>query len=327
MALVRHKAWRPGGPQVPPAAWRAESGQATVEWMALVALLVLVFTAMLLAGVRVPAASLAEAIASKMLCAVGVGSCGEPAELVAEYGPEIAEELRRWAPGLFFERGMSSIPVDFRECRRRSCSDHSQRGRVAASDTGQVPVAFTRVIDCRSGRAADTLPACADPERAGHLYLQYWFYYPDSSTFEGVPVLEEKGFHPHDWESFQVRIDERGRAEARASSHHGHNHGSGAANWASDAGVKPVNAAIEKLGLRPRGGWGSPSGWLFVSKGSHAGAVEGPLHRIGSYTAPEDLHLIPIESIADNVRQPDFDPITPPWRKRLWQDPEEPGTA
>jgi hypothetical protein len=277
-----------------------ELGQASVEWLGLVCLVGLLVAAALAFGApRVPGASLAELVGQRLLCAVGAGACGETPELIAEYGPEIAELLRRHAPGLALERGMDGLPVDFRNCDRPDCAARAER-----------PVAFTRVL-----------------ERQGSTYLQFWFYYPESATFRGLPLLAERGFHRNDWESYQVRIDSSGEVAARASSHHGHNHRLGIVNWASDAGLGPVNSVLEGLGVRPRRGWGRPSGWLYVSAGSHAGNVEGNAIRAEKFIPADELHLIPLESIADDVRQPDFAPITPPWRKELWRQPEAAGTS
>lgn len=308
-----------------------QRGQASIEWLALVLLLALAMGALLAAGIRVPGTALAETIAERMLCGLGRGACGEPRDLIAEYGPEGAAALRRHAPGLAYERGMETLPVDFRECRSRDCALHEGSGRVGGEEvSGPVAVAFTRLLDCRPGadRADVECPTGADRDGYdGSLYLQYWFYYPDSSTFKGVPLLEERGFHPHDWESYQVRIGADGSIAARASSHHGHNHSGGPASWASDIGIDALNDLAERTGIRPRGGWGEPSGWVFVNDGSHAGNVRGNVLRVASYTDPDDLRLIPLETIADDIRLPDFTPIKPPWSKRLWREPEAAGTS
>lgn len=289
-------------------------------------LIALVLASILAVGARIPGTALAESIAGRMLCALGQGVCGEPPELIAEYGPAHAAALRRHAPALAFEGGMATMPVDFRKCRRRDCALQEGRGRVGTNAAGEAPVAFTRVLDCRAEAAdLDCPPAGDDGEDA--VYLQYWFYYPESRTFRGVPILADSGFHPHDWESYQVRIGADGTAVARASSHRGHNSARSPANWASDIGSETLNSLIEKVGLRPRGGWGEPSGVLFVSAGSHAGNVRGRLPRVTSYSEPEDLHLIPLESIADDIRLPDFDPVSPPWEKGLWRAPETAGTS
>lgn len=301
----------------------SQDGQASIEWVALVLLVALLLAALLAAAIRQPATTLAETIAGRMLCAVGVDACGETPTLIASYGPELAAVVRDHAPGLFFERGESLMPVDFRSCRRAGCADHAGSGRLNATSTGRDPVAFTRVLDCRK---AGEDPACADSARE-NLYIQYWFYYPESATFEGVPVLEDQGHHAHDWESYQVRIGPDGEVVSRASSHHGHNHRQGVANWASDAGLSGLNSAIEAVGLRPRGGWGQATGRLFVTAGSHAGNVEGKPFRITAYSEPDDLHLIPLEEVADDFREPDFAPITPPWQKQLWRDPEAGATS
>lgn len=302
----------------------SQSGQASIEWLALTLLVALLLAAVVASGLRPPGTGLVEAVAGRILCAVGAGACGETPALIAAYGPEVAAEVRRHAPALAFERGETSMPVDFRKCRRRACAKHQGRGRVSAATTGRQPVAFTRVLDCRDPGPQSE---CDDESRRGNLYIHYWFYYPDSATFRGVPVLAERGYHRHDWESLQIRVGRSGRVEARASSHHGHNHRQGVVNWASDAGIGPVNAVLEKTGIRPTGGWGEPSGWLFVSAGSHAGNVHGKPFRLASYSRPEDLHLIPIEDVADDHGQPDFSPITPPWRKRLWRQPEADTTS
>src|SRR5688572_13028093 len=164
--------------------------------------------------------------------------------------------------------------------------------------------------------------------------LQYWFYYVDSATLEGeglqkraMQELGRPGFHPDDWESYQVRIGPRG-AQARAGSHHGYNYEGGARNWASDAGLHGINGAVEDdLRLRERKGWGPETGMTWVSGGSHAGHVKDELvPRLvqGDYqrwTEPEGLTLIPLEPIAEKDPGADF-AIVAPWLKEVWRDGE-----
>ena len=170
---------------------------------------------------------------------------------------------------------MRALPVDFRRCRETACADGAGGGGGLEVGAGEPVVAFVHVIDCREGAPPD--PGGADCRGAGegNLYLQYWFYYPDSATLRGVPVAGERGFHRDDWESLQVRIGPDGEAHARASSHHGYNYEQGAANWGSDAGWGPLKDVSETIGARPPGGWGPETGWLFVSGGSHAGNARG----------------------------------------------------
>jgi hypothetical protein len=163
---------------------------------------------------------------------------------------------------------------------------------------------------------------CSGP-RAGNLYIQYWFYYPDSATLRGIPVVGAAGYHADDWESLQVRIGADGRILQRASSHHGYNHVGGIANAGAEAGVEPLRDLAEALGARPRNGWGPASPLLLVSGGSHAGNAGG-FPRSDRLTPGDRVHLIPLESIAAAGDQRFA--VTPPWRKRVWRDPEEEGT-
>lgn len=292
-----------------------------MEWVALVLLVALVFGAAVAAGVRAPGGGLARAIASRLLCAAALAdSCRDEPALIVAYGDEVGRLVRRHMPALLFEGGARALPVDFRRCRRAACADGTARGLVDRSDAGLSVTAFVHVIDCR-GPAAET-PRCAGP-RAGRLYIQYWTYYADSATLRGAPVAGAAGYHRDDWESVQIRVLPNGGVDARASSHHGYNHVRGAVNWGSDAGIGPLRAAAEALGARPRNGWGPASGLLLVSGGSHAGAAAGFPH-IDRVVPGAAVRLIPLEPIAATTGHRFA--VTPPWRKRAWDDPETAGT-
>ena len=93
----------------------------------------------------------------------------------------------------------------------------------------------------------------------------------------------------------QFRIHPDGGAEVRASSHYGYG-----------AGWTPVEDSS-----------------YTVSGGSHAGTVEpAEFDRI---TTPRRLGLIPLEAVAEAEVDTEF-AVTPPWRKRVWLDPEYGGT-
>ena len=80
------------------------------------------------AGVRVPGAELARAVASRMLCAVALADgCGDEPELIAAYGTEVGRLVREHMPMLAFEEGSRALPVDFRRCRETACADGSAR--------------------------------------------------------------------------------------------------------------------------------------------------------------------------------------------------------
>ena len=177
-------------------------------------------------------------------------------------------------------------------------------------------------------------------------------------------ALGRPSFHLDDWEGYQVRIGPHGQVDARASSHNGYNGSPGLADWASDLGSRATTRAAEAVGLRRPGGWTRSRGTLYVSGGSHAGhASEASLRRSlaaalawgslelggvrrasrdrarrlarrierglfgpGARSTPRgSLTLIPVEPLAASESGTRF-AITPPWRKRVYRDPEYAGT-
>ena len=360
-----------------PACGRTRSGQGTVEWVALIALVSAALGVLgWFAGLRLPGMALAHAIGERIVCAVRLTyGCRSDPQLASTYG-ELAGQVREQAPRIVYERGMRALPVDFRDCRSPACGDGPETGTVTRSLAGRPVTLFTHVIDCRDpGRPASSGYRCSGVA-AGHVYIQYWAYEGDSATFRGAPLLGAAGYHHDDWESYQVRIDRTGSVAARASSHNGYNGSDNpAADWASDAagelpGASQARDLYEAAGLRDGRGWTRSAGTYYVSGGSHAGhategslrrevaglaateslaltarPVEGPLgaaeerhrqqllaHRIytalfgpGARTTPRGgIRLVPIETLRD--RDAYGFAVTPPWRKRVFADPEYAGT-
>jgi hypothetical protein len=306
---------------------RCERGQGTVEWVGTLSVVSLLLLGLVAAGVRVPGAALARALADRLLCAASFADgCGDEPTLIAAYGTEVGKLVRRHMPTLAFERGSRGVPVDFRRCRSVACGEDSGKGLVQRTDA-QLPVtAFVHVVDCRSGASAGTEAAgsdCSGP-RAGNLYVQYWTYYPESATLRGVPIAGERGYHRDDWESVQLRFGPDGAVRARASSHHGYNAGLSVRNWGSDAGIGPLRDFATALGARPSNGWGPETRLLLVSGGSHAGNTLG-LAEVDRFTPGRRVHLIPLEDVA--VTSTARFAVTPPWLKRVWFDPEAKGTS
>lgn len=287
---------------------RGEHGQSTVEWIGLLLLVALLLGALVATGARVPGGVLARSIASRILCAVAVAdSCGDEPALIAAYGDEVGRLVRDHMPTLAFESGSRGLPVDWRRCRATACGDGREEGPVRRTGVGLPVTAFVHVIDRRP---------------RGDLYIQYWLYYADSATFRGIPIAEEQGYHHDDWESVQVRIDEDGGVEERASSHHGYNYRPSAANLVSDAGFGPLRELEETVGVRAENGWGPETGLLLVSGGSHAGNLGDDPG--GRYTPATAVHLVPLEPLAA-ADSPTF-AISPPWLKQVWRNPEAEGT-
>jgi hypothetical protein len=268
-------------------------------------------------GLRLPGIVLAHEIGERIVCAVRLTeNCSNEPLLRAANGDEVAALLRDHAPALLYEDGMKTLPVDFRACRSDACAEGSGGGAVARTDQGLPVVAFTHAVDCRSGHAERTEAwggSCSGP-RAGNLYLQYWLYYPGSATGEGSTPLRRPirsmstalghaTFHPDDWEGFQVRVGPD-RTYARATSHQGYN------------------------------GWQLDDDRYYISGGSHAGRPLAAPRRswfstwvprvAGRTTKDGQLALIPLETLPDRDRY-SFS-ITPPWRKRVYFDPEYGGT-
>jgi hypothetical protein len=282
-----------------------QSGQSTVEWIGLVVVVSLLVTLLgAIVGIGLPGAALADAIGSKIICAVGLGDgCSLGAgPLLTSYGDELAASVREHAPRIFYEDGMRALPVDYRDCRDDACADGADAGSVATTNAGEPVALFVHVVDCRPGAPSGVVPKAIDcsGERSGNVYLQYFAYYPGSATAEGSiapdAIRELTGdatYHDDDWESFQVKLTPEGSFE-RASAHHGYGDG-----WVPDVGD------------------------YFVSGGSHAGHVFPSAS--DRYTDPDAITLIPLEPIAADDHGVSF-AVTPPWKKRVWSDPEYEGT-
>jgi hypothetical protein len=298
--------------------WPRRSGQGTIEWIALIALVSTALGALAwLIGLRLPGIALAHAITERLVCAVRLTEdCANEPALRAANGDEVAALLRDHAPALLYEDGMRTLPVDFRACRSDACAEGPSDGAVTRTNQGLPVVAFTHGIDCRAGHVAraESWGGNCSGDRAGKLYLQYWLYYPGSATAEGSTPLKRpirkvstlighSTYHPDDWEGYQVRIGPSG-TDVRATSHHGYN------------------------------GWQPDDDRYYISGGSHAGRpIAAPkrswislrVPRIVARTTKDgQLMLIPLETLPDRDRY-SFS-ISPPWRKRVWFDPEYGGT-
>ncbi len=302
----------------------SERGQGTVEWVGLLALVSLVFMALVVLGAAIPGAPLARSIAEKILCAASLADgCGDEPALIASYGEEVGKLVRRHMPTIGFEDGSKALPVDWRRCRMTECGDGRKHGLVHRSDQHLPVTAFVHVVDCRAGAREESEAAGLDCEgdRAHNLFLQYWLYFANSTT--GQTPLGPLDEHDDDWESVQVRIDEAGAASERASSHHGYNYARSYVNAGSDAGFDWLREVSEDVGARAANGWGPETGLLLVSGGSHAGNVAGG-SRGSRYVPGRRVHLVPLEGVAAHSHSTFA--VTPPWLKEVWTDPESSGT-
>lgn len=300
-----------------------ERGQTTVEWTALVLLASVAFGALIsLAGPRIDGRSFGGFLTHSIACAVTRDCRAETDGLAAVHGARDADLLRRYAPGIVYEPGTYVLPVDPRQCRAHACADAPDDPDLDAhrSRRGDPATAFTHVA-----------------RKDGSTYLQYWLYYPDStSTVANAAGAWNKvlgpgypGYHPDDWESYMVRIDPSGDAFVRASSHYAYQ------------GCKQKSCRNE---------WTPLTGWTRVSRGSHAGHI--PLDRRGGWdvslerglrrvpytytprypgvhmrertTSAAGLRLVPVKALVPGDLGYE---VTPPWRKKVFRDPTSNSTG
>jgi hypothetical protein len=304
---------------------RREQGQATVEWVALVTVAVLVLGALPIAAGGVDGRSFGAALTHRLVCAVKGGCDDGDDALRRAYGERDAELVRRHLQGLVFEPGERQLPVDWRDCRAVDCAVAADDRDldVHRTEAGLPATAFTRLL--------------RDGERR---YIQYWLYYPDSNSswagsdkiWRHTPVgklgglvtgsEEYPGFHADDWEGVTVRVDPDGSAAVRVTSH---GHWQWCKRGCTDA-------------------WGPATGWARVSRGSHAGHVPTELpagardERVARRpqlpgrdlrertVSPDAIRLVPLEGIdKDGYRR--LDPgISPPWEKDAYVNPESSGS-
>jgi hypothetical protein len=259
---------------------RSEAGQATIEWSGLLLVLALLFAGLAYAVVRTEAWGMGEGVLHALVCTVQ-GGCEEPGPdaLAEAYGESTAALVRRYSPNVAYEARSAELPIDFRRCRKLECSNGPDDPIAVERSRAGLPVtAFTRVIDRRSS--------------GGALYVQYWFYYPESFSGGIGRVFGHRwpGYHADDWEGYQVRVGPQGQLSARATAHGG---------YSSD--------------------WTRSTGWYRVSGGSHAGEVVAGSG--GERTTPaSDLELAPLERLRDLDLQRFT--ISPPWLKDVYRYPE-----
>ncbi|MDX6698230.1 MAG: hypothetical protein QOE65_1627 [Solirubrobacteraceae bacterium] len=305
-----------------------KAGQATIEWVGVV-----LVVALALSATAAGAAGLAPGLARAVRCAVLAGCRGEDAALEAAYGADVAALVRAWAPGIVYEPGTLSLPVDFRTCRAHRCADAPDApGRdVWRSRAGRRAAVFTHVVDRRGA--------------GGALYLQFWLYYPDSTwlgpayavsrapVVGGTPVGRlagrAAGHHADDWESVQLRIGRDGTVMARASAHNGY---AGRRRWPNlnelpwEPRLPAARDGRMRFDRRRRtGAWTPSTGWTRVSRGSHAGHIPPGPAPDERRTESDGLEVVPIETLAPADLATAF-AISPPWRKPVYADPEATGT-
>jgi hypothetical protein len=141
----------------------AVRGSATVEHVALAALIALLVIAGISALASNPRSTagreLASAIGRKLACAPRLPDPCHRNPLALAYGFPLGKLVRALAPPPQAVSGL--VPVDFRRCRQRSCSTGAENGLTAS---GRKVTEFTAVDDRRHSE--------------GLVRVTYWLYRP-----------------------------------------------------------------------------------------------------------------------------------------------------
>src|SRR4051794_29679466 len=101
----------------------SERGQASVEWIGLLLVLSLAFAALVAFVPAVGGRALGAAGARALGCAGKRGCQGGGFALRRAYGERDAALVRANPPSIAYERGVLTLPIDYRRCRSHRCSD------------------------------------------------------------------------------------------------------------------------------------------------------------------------------------------------------------
>ena len=172
-------------------------GQATVEYVTLLAFAAVLVGVLVALARGAPAVS--RAVARAITPKLGHGRSVHTPDERALANPRLAALIARAVPSLVLERDRygddDEVPVDA-ACRQPSCA------RVDAAQ----PVLYVHLSERRRGPV-----------------VELWTYYPDSRT-DHLPVRALQGYHHDDWEGLLVAFDADGTLlGARATAHAGFN--------------------------------------------------------------------------------------------------------
>src|SRR4051794_1535177 len=172
-------------------------GQATVEYLTLLAFASILVAALLALARGGPA--LSRAVGRAITPGLGHARTVHTADERALANPRLAALVARALPALVLERDRwgddDEVPVDD-ACQQAACARYG----------GAEPVLYVHLSQRRRGPV-----------------VELWTYYPDSRT-DHVPVPALQGYHRDDWEGLLVAFDSSGALlGARATAHAGFN--------------------------------------------------------------------------------------------------------
>ena len=188
---------------------RCERGQATIEWVGLVLLASLALGALAAAVPRGRRPLVRRLpVPPDRVRGQAVGLCDGPAPSRARTGARTPRCCAATRPGIVYEPGERSLPVDFRACR--SARLRATRPTTATSTpTAPTPAAappcsraWSAATAAPTSSTGSTTPTRTRPSRARTSC---------GSTARCERVATYPGYHDDDWEGYQVRIDRDGR--------------------------------------------------------------------------------------------------------------------
>ena len=140
---------------------RSESGQAGIEWVGLTLLVSVVLTALVSTVPVIDGRSVGGFLTHRIMCAAREDChAGGERELARAYGARDAALVREHAPNIVYEPGERQLPVDFRECRAVRCATAPDDRDLDAHRTDVRPAGH-RVHARRSSRREHLPPVLA----------------------------------------------------------------------------------------------------------------------------------------------------------------------
>ena len=284
----------------------------------------LLLVGLVAAGVRVPGTALARAIASRILCAASLADgCGDEPALIAAYGTEVGKLVREHMPTTRLRGGLAGGAGRLPALPQHRAAATARRGAWSTGPMRDLPVtAFVHVVDCRAGEAEQPEPRadCSGP-RAGNLYIQYWTYYADSATLRGVPIVGDEGYHHDDWEAVADphRARRRGRRARLLPQRLQLRAGASPTGAPTPASTRSRTSPKRSAPAPTTAGARRPA--CCSSPAAATPATPTASRDVDRFTPGRRVHLIPLEPIAADATPPTF-AISPPWRKKVWRDPE-----
>ena len=262
----------------------------------------LLLVGLVAAGVRVPGAALAQAVASRILCAASLADgCGDEPALIAAYGTEVGELVRRHMPIDRLRGGVAggagrlpALP------QHRAAATGRTSGLVHRTDERLAGDRLRPRRRLPGGGGGATPKPAAPTARAPAPAIS------TSSTGPTTPTRPPCAASRSSATRATTRTTGRGSRSASAPTARSTSAPppttatttpAASPTGAPTPGIDPLATSPKRSAPAPSNGWGPETHLLLVSGGSHAGNATGIPH-IDRFTPGRRVHLIPLEPIA-----------------------------